>query len=95
MDASLIVSTVQYLMENPSSCMLLRNINVTCNIDHRLKQMLENSHTKECSYDNQNVGEFQRKISKKQFVIARELVSVKLLTLKLIESSSINSFLDH
>ena len=82
MDARLIVSTVQYLMENPSSWMLLRNINVTCNIDQQcfgLKQMLENSHTKECSYDNQNVGEFQRKISKTQFVIARELVSVRTI----------------
>ena len=76
MDASLIVSTVQYLMENPSSCMLLRNINVICNIDQQcfgLKQMLENSHTKECSYDNQNVGKFQPKISKAQFVSVKTI----------------------
>ena len=39
--------------------------------------MLENSHTKECSYDNQNVGEFQNKSSKTQLVISRELISVK------------------
>ena len=73
MDARLIVSTVQYLMENPSSCMLLRNINVTRNIDHRLKQMLENSHTKECSYETRMLANFNVKLAKHSLSLQENL----------------------